>query len=590
MAAARVKSSQVVDRGKAVEELKLAINRQSSTLIDKNWNEIFDALFQNASAERALYIKGTSKSSTRLSRSASAIRAVVQIAVSRLRIRTVKNVLDHIIHSIPTDQGLCEPLVVDYCKTLRCVLEYQPHVEHLRESWNDVMSFCVSTLSTLQETISDDSQSSNWSSGRSGSRINRASRPSYAGPDIDELVACIRQLCRAPNTPLQVHALDAAAVLLKHLKLSTSSGPGLPDALGAINLILARIVDTHVNWTQEIILEMLPKLSRLWLLKSNALKDQILIFLTTTFLHIRSSFQSDPNSHIRVDLERLFETMQDEYASRLARDQLRLDDLQLGHSNAQGALCLPDAGVFKLRDGSYEAESQWMTVYSMAWIGSIMDEIRSDTRQTDQAENGSRKKRRVMTNLEAILQLSTASNTNVQITSLQVLAFMAALNPLSKSDQTKLAESLISLVSHANHVVASWSMLALANCALQLSASDSLGHLWLRVWELASRAIPSKTTARAASLVLDILLRRKLVHYSAIVQSLENMLQFSELTGPGVLAESTVSFWLIAIRTMIHENPGSRRELHEKLLRWMFSKWMPSEYTLDCDQPNILPY
>jgi serine-protein kinase ATM len=561
----------------------LVIGRQGSTLTEKNWNDIFKSLFQNAATEHALYIKPGSKSTNRLKRTAQVIRAAVQAAISGLRIRTIRNILDHIMHFLPTDQGLCEPLAVDYCKTLRCILEYQPHVEHLRESWNEVMSFCVTTLSLLQDAVSDDSQSGNWSTGRSGSRTNRSghfdrtTRSSYPDTNTEELVACIRQLCRAPNTPLQDHALEAVSVSLKHLKLSTSFSTGLLDALGAINLILARIVETHVNRTREIIFEILPNLSTLWSHKSSTLKDHILVFLIITIQHIKTIFRNDPNTHIRIDFETFLETVQDEYTSRLTRDQLRLDDLQLGQSKTDVSLSLPDAGAFKLRDGSYEAESQWMILYSMAWIGSLMDETRTDTRQADHIENGSRKRRRVTTNLEKILQLSTTSNVNVQTTSLQILAFMTSMNPLTASELTNIVESLMGLVSHINHVIASWSMLALSNCALQLSASDSLGQLWLRVWELASRAIPSKTTARAASLILDMLLRRNLVQYSEIAQSLENMLQFSELTGPGVLAESTVSFWLQAVQSVIRENPRSKRELNEKLLRWMFSKWSPSE-------------
>jgi serine-protein kinase ATM len=583
----RIKSSQLRERSDAVLELKQEIRqyeRNPNGVKDKVWNEVFDALFQSTSTEKSIYVKGLASARTpvksRLENCASTLRAVVQVAVAKLRIRTVKKLLEHIIQTLPTKQGLCEPLATDYLKALRCVLEYQPHVEHLRETWNEVVFFCITGLGKLQDQVDDDGQSGPLGFGLSGSRTSRLGSKerlglhSYTSFEADELVACMRSLCRAPNAPIESRASEMASVLLRHLQLKSSFGSSQLDAISAINLILHRILYSNLDWARQIILDMIPILTTLWLHKSDALKDDILVFLVISRRHLEAIFRKDPANYARFDLETFLEAAQDEYASRQVREQLKLDDLSLSHS-LQTLSSLPIAGSFKLRDGYSHAESQYITVYALAWIASLLDETREDSHEV-QRDDGARKRRRVTSKLEALLQLLTSTNNSVQITSLQILSFLPVLSPLSKAKLTQLSKSLMPLMAHTNGNIASWAMLALANCASLPTAKDFV-QIWPRVWDLASRAIPAKTTARSASLLLDVVLHRKLVDYSIVAQSFENMLQFAELTGPGIIAESTISFWMTTLQTISQEAPGNTKGLHEKLLRWMFSKWTPSK-------------
>jgi ataxia telangiectasia mutated family protein len=109
------------------------------------------------------------------------------------------------------------------------------------------------------------------------------------------------------------------------------------------------------------------------------------------------------------------------------------------------------------------------------------------------------------------------------------------------------------------------------------SSVASLSQAWLRIWQLASRAIPSQSTAQAACYLLTVLLDLKIVQYHSVLQSLEYMLSMSELTGPGVLTESSTAFWFTFLRVKLSESPGSVGGMSEQLLRWIFSKWSPSE-------------
>jgi serine-protein kinase ATM len=582
----RLKSSQITERAKAIGDLKHLL--QSATFYNtgrKEWMVIIESLLQAVQAERASYMKVSQKGAAaeRIGKCAQALRIVIEASVSRLRTKNIVSFLDHCLNSLlNADGSLFEPLLVEYTKAMRSILEYQPHVEHLRETWDRVMSFCITALSSLQEDETDDSQGGHWSSGRSTLRrhrgtVTRSGRSSDSAITVDELVACIRQLCRATNVSLHDQAPMTLAVLSKHIQLATSFTSSLLDALAAINLVVAKVVNTHLAWSRQVILDLIPTFSTLWLFKETTLHDHMLTFCIIIHGHLNAVLRKEPEIHIRSDLEHFLETIQDEYITRLSRYQLRLDDLFLSPHVIDSDLCLPHVGTLALRGGVQNSESQWMTIYSIAWIASILDETREASQDENVNENEPRKRRRIATYLESFIRRSVTTEGVSQVSVLQILAFMTALSPLSKEAFTQVTQSLMNLMSHANSIVASWAMLTLANCALQQSAGEIAGHVWVRIWELGSRGIPSPSLARGASLLLDVLLQRKLIDYSSISQSLQNMLQFSELTGPGVLADSTVSFWLTSARIILQESAGRIRTLHEKLLRWMFRKWTPSK-------------
>jgi ataxia telangiectasia mutated family protein len=594
---ARIKGSQHKDRSNAVLDLKQVVRQHERTEViasvkDKEWNEVFEALFQASTTESNTYIKGryaTRKPTTsRLSECAGTIRAVTQESISRLRIKTVKSILDHIIKTLPDlveDADLDDLVWIDYAKTLRCILDHQPHVEHLREPWNDVMSFCLLVLDLLQGDDTERDHPEDFSSARSSSRLSRLGTPrvtnrrrfsGYGGNATNELIACVRQLCRAPNAPLQGHALAAGSTMVRHLVLSKSSGPGHLDALASINIILTRTCQDRLDWTRELLLNVLPAISTLWEFKERALREDILVFLTIVHRHLKSLLQEQPNHSVRVYLERFLDCVQEDYGSRLTRDQLKLDDLLLQHGITYSQH-VPAAGAFTLKPGFPEAEYQWMTVYFIAWITTLLDEAHPDLELEDTYDEGSHKRQRLTSHLHGLRRLSTSTDMITQISALQALTFVTATKPLSQVDLESVVESFMTTMSHANTSIASWSMLGLANCALQVAASETLHDMWSQVWELGSRTIPSQNISRAACLLLGILIRKKHVQYSAISKSLENMLQFSELTGPGVIADSTISFWITSIRAIIDENPGGTRGIYEKPLQWLLSKWKPSK-------------
>jgi ataxia telangiectasia mutated family protein len=126
-----------------------------------------------------------------------------------------------------------------------------------------------------------------------------------------------------------------------------------------------------------------------------------------------------------------------------------------------------------------------------------------------------------------------------------------------------------------------YSKLKFYSCTLQAnSKAHQLSANWHQVWQLASGAISSLQTSRAACFLLNQLLELELVQFSAVSQSLDAMLQLSDIAGPAVLADSSVRFWQSVVQRKLSENPSASSGLPEKLLQWLFTKWTPSKTSL----------
>ena len=109
----------------------------SQELADKSYREILDALFRLTITDCSTYAK-TSKdhlkngTALRLSACAGVMRMVVEMGVRKLRFKTVKALVEHIIRTLPmSNKVYCEHLLADYFKSLSTVLEYHTHSEHL---------------------------------------------------------------------------------------------------------------------------------------------------------------------------------------------------------------------------------------------------------------------------------------------------------------------------------------------------------------------------------------------------------------------------------------------------------------------------
>lgn len=433
----------------------------------KAWDSIFEALFHYATSERAAYLKSKRGQKNtvhnRLESCASALRAAVEVGVGKLRIRTVKAVLEHITQTLPTPEGFLEPLSLDYVKSMRSILEYQPHVEHLRDTWNEILTFCLNSLDSFGELSAEENVSLSTTGTTSGTPLDRHNRTSRYRMEAEELIACIRQLCRSPNAPIQDLAQESITTLVHYLQQSSSAGRAHVDALSSINLILAKTAPTNIELTRQTTRSILPLLAELWATKSPHLRNEILSTMILTRPYVVDLLRKNLDTEVRTSVGILLEVLQGDYSKRPEREQLRIEDLRLRLQTASiVTIAPPDVGVFHFRAGKLNSEARWTMVYFMALYCGLLDQSQADAHSVSAPGENVRKRLRISTNLQEHLRNSTSGTVSSQISSLQILLFMSTVMPLTVEQLDSIIYSLTSLVSDTVGSIATWTMLALA--------------------------------------------------------------------------------------------------------------------------------
>ncbi|KAA1469011.1 hypothetical protein DENSPDRAFT_795376 [Dentipellis sp. KUC8613] len=173
-------SEKVKERQEGVNSIRDAFARDSVVnALDeagdgRAWLAVFQALFTAVVNEKAACTKKTTKSTgptaaalKRLSEAASALRWLTERSLHRLSRRVIKPLLRHILQVMVNQGQLYAPVALDYTKTLRCVLGYVPHLEHLDDdTWvkTTEMAFNVILGDSLRTSIEDDQVSDEESS------------------------------------------------------------------------------------------------------------------------------------------------------------------------------------------------------------------------------------------------------------------------------------------------------------------------------------------------------------------------------------------------------------------------------------------
>ncbi|KAI9676638.1 MAG: Serine/threonine-protein kinase tel1 [Trizodia sp. TS-e1964] len=604
----RATSHGVKERADGLADLKhmFISSRKGSkldTLVDADYHHIYESLFQTAISEKATFLKSkksaNDKSRLRLGSCAEVLRLAVESGFRKLKLRTVKAVVDHIIQILPsTGEAYVEPLSLNYIKTLSTIIQYAPHVEHFSyDYWNLLVEFCNSGIRLLETTselsglllANGDffSPSASDEVARNRSRV-QSLRRSSTGPHskaiTDEFVICLKHLFSAPNAPVLVKAHATLVVLLDFLQNASGAAIAHHAAFAVINSILLRTIVDSVSITNHSIPRLLPLIKRLWPTKSVSFKDELLITLNHTRPHLRN-FLSNGN---RVDglsnVEHLLETLQHDYSKKLERDQLQLDDLSFYTRNQSKnwpiALGL---AAFQLRNGALRSEQSWMTLLTIADLVLILDESYSDLLETSEEtvnDTSHNKRRRKPHFFGESLRQTRASETPRKICGLQATCFLIEKLSLSEVQMKDTLDQMVLCVSDKVSNVSSWAMVCIASCAFQsIASAPSLSSDWLGIWRLAARNATSASSCRAACHLMHVILDLKIVTFSSVADMVESNLASLDISGPAIPADSALSLWALILRKRNHEILSGSMVASERLLHWFFKKWNPDLFT-----------
>ncbi len=469
----------------------------SEVLVDKSYHKLLETLFRVTTTECSAYAKASksvaknqAKSqagqiASRLSACAGVVRIAVELGVKKLRHKTVKAIVDHITQTVSTpDNSYCEPLAAEYFKSLRTLLEYQPHPEHLsKDEWHNVVDFCNETLNDLNATSSENNAylvDNNAGMGSFTVCLSRSATPGTVADhgrqasnrsaqhtvklglrsSVEDLVLCLKHLMSASNAPV----LEKAQVTLKTLcnLLAISSRPGLvpQTVFESINSIITRIMTDDISLTLHIMGVLLPNIRRFWETKSAALKDHMLVSLLYGEVYFSRLISLDEAGDCKADLNRLLQVFRQEYGKRPEREQLQLEDLDLPDHpfSANRPLSIQ---AFELRSAALKAEQPWALLYISASIVLVLSGDIACGRSIDDEIEKPSKRRRLNKPIDDILELTKRADVQDRLFALQVLAFVFDRIVVDIDNLQRYLESFISCLSDDTPNIASWALLVL---------------------------------------------------------------------------------------------------------------------------------
>ena len=426
---------------------------------------------------------GKATSASKLEICASTVRQAVEVGVSKLKAKTVKALIDHLTGSIfLSDGSYCEPLSLNYCKALRALLGHPAHVEHLSKAdWSSLSDFLLTSIENhrdlrLPESFAGISGQTAIVVGRQtglngslksneSSFIGRGKASGYGKQQLEQLLLVLGAIVSASNAPLGENAQAILMGLTRALPNIIINDEARQAAFFTINQVFARSAINCISASKAVMADLLVALNIYWSTKQMSLRDELIIMWIHCSSFIQSILQEDVKSPCRDGLENLLDTLKKDYGSRDERDQLHMENIQLGVETMGVRSIYPlQIKHMAFSYGATRKEEHWMVPSMISHIISLLD---STTSQNFNGLDNSNKieqpkRRKINSHFQDTQGDLRMPLTPSRISGLQVLTFFLCENSLEAIEIQHSIESLVPYVSDADAKVSSWAMLALA--------------------------------------------------------------------------------------------------------------------------------
>ncbi|KAL4065878.1 hypothetical protein V8B97DRAFT_1932474 [Scleroderma yunnanense] len=153
----RLKSDKAKERQEGITALRSTFAREDAVYSiedGRGWLVLYQALFTTVKIEKQDTLKKSSKAGTagaaaqrRLVEAAAAVRWLVERSVHCLSKKTLTPLLDHITQVLVHRGALFTPVALDYLKTIRVLLSWTPHMDHVNlETWMKLVEICFNVI------------------------------------------------------------------------------------------------------------------------------------------------------------------------------------------------------------------------------------------------------------------------------------------------------------------------------------------------------------------------------------------------------------------------------------------------------------
>lgn len=466
---------------------------------DDSYHTVLESVFRAAKIDKSVYARASKSTKTRvegrLSACAALVRTVVEVGLRKLRYKTVKALVEHIIQTLQTaDGGYCVPLAADYFRALATLLEYKAHPEHfLEDDWHEVVDFCVQAAHDLNRPSElNESGLSNGGNFLNGSRSNRdgpsrSTTPSTTsvhghkpsnnisqrtadsqlkGSD-DQIVLCLQHLVSVPNAPVSDRADIVLATLIEMLQSYQKISSTQQSAFECINSIMSRIVATNIDLPLRTMKSVIPLLRRFWEPKAGAatLNDALLAFLSYGEILLPRMISEDQTSDCNATLQALIEVFRNDYCSRRPRGQLQLDDLvPLGLGRSESKQMPLSTRTLQVRLDGLRAESAWCLIARSAAITVALESAtiaREDQLDGDGEEVRDSKRQKLEHPMDDVLHHVKGSSLPEKLYGLQMFVFIYDSLQFDEGTLQCHLDALLPCLSESDGSMMSWAMLAM---------------------------------------------------------------------------------------------------------------------------------
>lgn len=413
----------------------------------------------------------------------------------RIRLKTVKALIDHIIDTLPVvGEAWCEPLITDYIKCLRTVLQYRPHIEHFaKDDWQSVADFCLEGIVSSEEeeeegewtqpSINLKGQSLRFnsvdrSSGRS-TPLRLSQKPHHrtvgkqTASTSEDLIDCLHFLTLAPNAPVLSRADNLLDALISAIKSSAIPSNAHYAAFATLNAVVAKCVTDRTEIARRVCYDLLRIIRHAWsgkpsLSKASLSKDEMLV----TFMLAKPLFKNTngiiPSADDIAAVDNLFELLRSECSKSREDDLMQIDDLRLENPDTKIVMGLPGLGP---RYGLFKGETNWVLLSTIATLTDLLDGYVEYRGASPEQHDGPNKRQRLSRKAEDIFQQIFASRGSGRILALQLVPFLLAGNATNLQSFDGIIDQMLASMQDDNAKIASWTMVALARwfSALMLS-------------------------------------------------------------------------------------------------------------------------
>ncbi|GAA6010816.1 hypothetical protein JCM10207_005857 [Rhodosporidiobolus poonsookiae] len=490
-----------------------AVNR------DKNhsWLVTLQTLFHVVITERNAHVgkKESAATRKRLDEATQLVRFAVEKVHRLVSRKTAKAIINHLTQMIAIQGKLQDAYALTYLKTLRSVLAYPPHLEHLDErQWTDIVMLCFSAVlgdkikigqdfaddvamdidtdSELDEpqprgALRADSDDELPPPGPAASSARKRAGPTparskrTANPTEIELLSVIEVAFRAQHAPFLVYAQSIFRKFLRFLRLFPDETSAHPPALTALNRALAELDLNDQRSLRRLGPHLWGPVLALWPTKNAGLKEQVVVALRYLFPFVvpsktmaaapGASSEADGNARARE----LYEAVLSEPTIRWREAyELDVDHLRLGlalERDRDEAMAF-HAQTFRIASGFDEKHAvAWQTLElgaaALARVYEVGEEVRDEDGLMSPTQRG--KRRRIEDPLTVLLDSLTDPllPTNAVAFRVQALLFLVERHwgNLSSEACRRILDALVPLLSHLDPGVERWAFLAIAAIA-----------------------------------------------------------------------------------------------------------------------------